>query len=239
MRAMPSRAAVSRSITLALVAGALVCSAACGGSVVTTGNGGNGGSGGSGSGGGPLAACGDQCSPDQVASACQDDCARIEEAGCSQVTPAECTMSCASSTTIAPTCAGLVNDYLRCAQGVTPTCTQAGDPVFPGCEAQQKAVSDCVNRNLPSVGGFGCSLTTNQCPSIPPPVGTATCSGSGSGGGGLPTTDMYSCQDSRGNVWAATCSGGTCTCTYNGGSACTCTESTTMGTCGSCCPGAG
>jgi hypothetical protein len=148
-------------------------------------------------------------------------------------------MRCSALSSTLPTCASAADDYLRCTQGGTPSCADGGAPVFPGCDTKQQALVDCANANTPSIGGFGCTLTTNQCPNIPAPKGTASCSASGSTVGGAPSTDTYQCRDAHGNTWAATCSGGTCTCTYNGAMSCTCTQSAGMGSCGSCCPGAG
>jgi hypothetical protein len=45
------------------------------------------------------------------------------------------------------------------------------------------------------------------------------------------------CQDDAGNVWQATCVGSTCSCSLNGSYACTCTMTTPIGQCNSCCPG--
>lgn len=225
---MTARPAIARLASIAALALATACAAGCSGSVVMTR---------SGDGGGESSA--GALSPSQVASACQNTCQAIENAGCAlQGSLEQCVTSCSQIPTTLPACAGQAEDYVRCAEGTTPTCGDGGTE-FPGCDSLSQALTDCVNQNIPSTGGFGCTLTTNQCPDIPPPKGTAACSAGGSAGGGGPSVDTYSCQDAQGNMWAATCSGGTCTCTYNGASACTCTQSADMGTCGSCCPGAG
>jgi hypothetical protein len=82
-------------------------------------------------------------------------------------------------------------------------------------------------------------VPADVCPDIPrlSAAGPSACSGGGGGTPGGPVTSMTSCQDGAGNTWSASCTGSTCTCTYNGGAPCTCTVTTAPGMCGSCCPG--
>jgi hypothetical protein len=230
---MPPRLTIACAPSIIVLAISVTYGVACGGSVVKT------GAGGASSGGGSLATCADSCSQDAVMSGCQGACDAIAKAGCLKDPSVDvCVMQCSALPSTLPACASAADDYLRCTQGGTPSCADGGAPMFPGCDTQQQALADCTIANF-SLGGFGCSLTTNQCPNIPAPKGSASCSVSGSSGGGRPSTDAYQCQDGNGNTWAATCSGGTCTCTYNSAMSCTCTQSASMGTCGSCCPGAG
>jgi hypothetical protein len=189
---------------------------------------------------GPLAACGDNCSPAQIAASCTATCDKIARTNCS--ISADCPMSCAALPSMAPSCVALADAYLRCLESVQATCSDAGTVQFVGCDSQQKAVDDCVGPTSNPGAGTGSHVPASVCPDIPRPVaGVNGCSGGGGGvsGGGGTVECSASCQDNAGNVWQAECSGSTCSCTYNGGPACTCTTTAAAGTCASCCPGTG
>jgi hypothetical protein len=96
---------------------------------------------------GPLATCGDNCSAAQVSASCTDICGKIAQTGCS--VGAQCPMNCATSTSMSPSCVALFDDFLRCAESVQPTCSDAGKVQFVGCDVQQEAVTACL---APSVG---------------------------------------------------------------------------------------
>lgn len=202
--------------------------------------------------GGGVASCANDCSAAQVADSCASLCDKVNQANCpGTTTDPMCTTHCTNVTSMAPACQGTLVALLRCTGPVQPTCTGAGT-VFPGCEAQEQDVNDCVadgggpgpgnvvtppSEGGPVSSGGGPSSTCTPatvCPAIPRPTGTATCSGGGGGGPNGPVSQT-TCQDETGNVWQASCVGSTCTCSYNGGSACVCT--TSAAACASCCPG--
>ena len=197
---------------------------------------------------GPLARCGGNCSPAQVAASCSATCDKVARTGCSVA--ADCPMSCAALPSMTPSCAAVADEFIRCVESLQPTCSDSGTAQFLGCDTQQQALRACVadsgssgmtatTGNGPPGGPCG-DVPASVCPDIPRPVaGAGACSGGGSGGPNGTTTSQTSCQDSAGNVWQAECAGSTCTCAYNGGQACTCTMTGSAGSCSSCCPGTG
>jgi hypothetical protein len=225
------------SLFLAISA-ALASAAGCGGVALTSQNGDA----------GPLATCGDHCSASQTAASCSDTCNKIARAGCTSAGGTDCAKGCASVTSMAPACATLANDYLRCVESVQPTCTDSGMVQFAGCDSQQQALSDCaadsgssVPTPTPTTTNPGGTVPSSVCPNIPRPgaSGVGPCSGGGGGGPNGTVSCQFSCQDSAGNTWQASCAGSSCTCSYNGGLGCSCTMTGAPGTCVSCCPGTG
>jgi hypothetical protein len=203
---------------------------------------------------GPLATCGDNCSQTQVAASCSSTCGKIVQAGCSFGT-GDCATSCSNVVSVMPSCSSLALAFLRCLETNEPTCSAGmGSMVdFVGCDSAEQGLQSCLDSNVrpvvvspvgsagPAVGSAG-PVPASVCPNIPRPVGGAgACAGggggSGSSGANAPTCDS-TCQDSTGNTWQASCADSTCTCSYNGGSPCTCTQTGPPGTCSSCCPGA-
>jgi hypothetical protein len=206
---------------------------------------------------GSLATCGDNCSIAQVSASCSDICGKIAQAGCS--VDAQCPMSCAAVISMSPSCAALVDGFLRCVESVQPICSDAGMVQFAGCDTQQQALGACFAQSGssgptpspsavgappagpsigPSANPGGCAdVPASVCPAIPRPMvaGPSSCSGGGGGGPNGTTISQMTCEDSAGNVWQSECAGSTCTCAYNGDQACTCTI-TGSPTC-SCCPG--
>jgi hypothetical protein len=190
---------------------------------------------------GPVATCGGNCSSAQVAASCSATCDKIARAGCAfSARGTDCGAGCAMALAMAPSCASEIDAYLRCAESTEPTCTQAGDVMFPGCESAMQALQACGSSSttMPPSGG-ACAVPTTVCPAIPRPAGgPSSCLGGGGGGPAAPTMSTSSCQDQAGNTWSASCIGSICTCSYNGHSSCTCTMTTAAGACNSCCPGA-
>jgi hypothetical protein len=206
---------------------------ACGGSVILTDE--NSAS---------IATCGANCSPSAVATTCAATCAKLERLSCPNAVPAtDCASSCMSVTTLSSTCASLAYAYLRCADAVDPTCDGSGNVTFPGCDAAQKAVSDCVSQSPVVVGttpgGTVPAMPGDVCPNIPRPAGGAgSCAGGGGGGPGAPATYETTCQDAQGDTWQASCTGSSCTCTFNSVTTCVCSMTVSSGgAIASCCPG--
>jgi hypothetical protein len=210
---------------------------------------------GSGAPAGPLAACGDSCSQSEVSASCSSICAKLAQAGCSAGS-GDCATSCSSAVSMTPACSSLALAFLRCLETAQPTCPTSRQAQFVACDSAQQSLEDCLNRagptvvtspSGPSAGGplgAGSPVPADVCPDIPRPVGGGSCSGGGSAsasgsssGSGATATCESSCQDSAGNTWQASCAGSTCTCTFNGGQACTCMMTGAPGTCSSCCPG--
>jgi hypothetical protein len=189
-------------------------------------------------GSGPLATCGDSCSPAQVSSSCSAICDKIAQAGCSAGS-GDCVTGCATSVSMTPACSSQALAFLRCIETMEPTCSASGmAQSFVGCDSQQQALEGCYRGSSNPARGPGGAVPASVCPGIPRPVGGGECSASVSvaPGSNGPTACGASCQDSTGNKWQADCSGSTCTCTYNGGQSCTCAM--TGAGCSSCCPGA-
>lgn len=194
---------------------------------------------------GPLATCGDTCTAAEITASCMMTCDKIARSACSSGNGNDCPMSCPALVSMSPSCMSVATDFLRCIEPVDPTCAEAGIAQYSGCDAQQQALTDCLNGGLSPVptpgSSSGSTVPSSVCPSIPRPAagGAGACSGGGgAGGSGGPQTCTTSCQDMTGNTWQANCSGSTCTCTYNGGMACTCAMASSGG-CSSCCPGTG
>jgi hypothetical protein len=196
---------------------------------------------------GPLATCGDNCTATEIAASCQATCDKIARTPCSVGPSSDCTTGCSNLVPMAPTCAPLALAFLRCIEPLEPTCSDAGIADFTPCDSAQQALSGCVadagtSPTVPS-GPAGGGVPADVCPNIPRPAagGAGACSGGGGASSGEDAgapTCTTSCQDSKGNVWAANCTGTTCICTFNGGQACTCTMAGAGGGCTSCCPGA-
>jgi hypothetical protein len=193
---------------------------------------------GSGSGTGPLASCGDSCSPAQVTASCSGTCDKIARAQCSSGS-GDCVTGCADTVSMTPACSSLALAFLRCLETQEPTCSDSGTAqYFGGCDSQQQALETCfVGSSNPAKGPAG-TVPASVCPDIPrPSAGESSCSAGASvmPGSNGPATCNVSCQDGKRNTWAADCSGSSCTCTYNGGLPCTCVM--TGSGCSSCCPG--
>ncbi len=198
--------------------------------------------------GGSLSSCGANCTVDQVTSSCSSTCAKMIQAGCSKESSSDCTASCVKFGNSANCPAA--QQFLRCAESVTPTCS-AGEPDFgPSCGAILKEANHCAsgNESVVSVSPPGGSSGVpgvpiddpTICPDIPRPTTVAGCAGGGSApieGVDAALQCTSSCQDGTGNVWEADCDGTTCACTYNRAHACTCVMTQTAGACPSCCPG--
>jgi|HubBroStandDraft_4_1064222.scaffolds.fasta_scaffold09020_1 hypothetical protein len=181
--------------------------------------------------------------PAEVAASCQATCTRMMQAGCA--VSSTCPMDCSTFATMAPACAPLADAFIQCTEAMEPDCTNGGNAAFTSCDPEELAVENC----FVEAGVVGSSVTTSGgaspvpadvCPAIPrpPAQGLGSCSESSGGSGGAgaePAICASYCTDSAGNVWGATCEGSTCTCTYNGGMACTCAMSDAGG-CNSCCP---
>ena len=118
--------------------------AACGGSVVLVDMGG----------GGSVASCGDSCSTSQVEGSCASTCDKVAALNCPGTTPdPSCAAHCAEASSMFPSCASASTDFLRCAESVQPVCGGPGT-LFPGCEAQEQALSDCAaDAGPPSTSG--------------------------------------------------------------------------------------
>jgi len=209
-------------------------SAGCGGATLA----------GSDGGGGPLNRCGGDCSPAQVAASCSAICGKIAQTGCSA--GAECPMNCAAVATMTPSCATLADGFLRCLESASPAC-DSGTVEFPDCDSEVQALGDCLIDSgsigataAPGsgpTGGLCGDVPATVCPNIPRSgAGVTSCSGSGGGGPNGVVAFTASCQDGVGDVWAADCSGSTCTCTYNGAESCACAMTGPTGLC-ACCPG--
>ncbi len=192
---------------------------------------------------GALASCGDNCSPAQVSASCADICQKIAQSGCSSGSN-DCMTSCSQLPAMAPSCTSAAYAFLRCLEGMQPTCDSSGEAQFlGGCDSQEQALSNCVGTSTtvtvtnPGGGTGPGTVPDTVCPGIPRPSGgERSCSGFGSAAGSSGTTTCTSsCSDGAGNLWEADCAGSTCTCTFNGIDACTC-PMTTSG-CASCCPG--
>jgi hypothetical protein len=100
---------------------------------------------------GPLATCGDNCSAAQVSASCSDICGKIAQTGCS-VAP-EGPMNCAAVTSMSPSCVAVVDGFLRCVESTEPICSDAGMLQFVGCDAQQRAVTACLDDSVSSSAG--------------------------------------------------------------------------------------
>jgi hypothetical protein len=201
---------------------------------------------------GASTACNGNCSPAQIAAACSVACDKVAKAGCPRTSNADCPANCASLPSMAPpACASAQEAILRCAESAQATCTATGEVQFPACEAADQALIGC----LADSGAFGtpptayaydggpssgacASVPADVCPSIPRPTGASSCGGFGGAGPNAPAMTTTQCQDRAGNTWQASCTGSTCTCTYNGGSSCMCTMTGPNNTC-PCCPGTG
>src|SRR5580693_991143 len=95
-------------------------------------------------GAGPLASCGDNCSPAQVSASCADICQKIAQSGCSSGS-SDCMSSCSQLPAMAPSCTSAAYAFLRCIEGMQPTCDSSGDAQFKGgCDSQAQALSNCV-----------------------------------------------------------------------------------------------
>lgn len=200
----------------------------CGGQTNSSSNGGT----------GPLATCGDNCSPGQVSASCSTICDKIAQARCSSGN-GDCMTGCMGTVSMTPECSSQALAFLRCIEAMEPTCSDSGlAQYFAGCDSPQQALETCyVARSNPAKGPSG-GVPASVCPVIPRPsagIGECSAGANASAGGSAPTTCSAACQDTTGNRWAADCSGSTCTCTYNGELACTCTMTGTG--CSSCCPG--
>jgi hypothetical protein len=187
---------------------------------------------------GPLATCGDTCSPGQVSASCSTICNKVAQTRCSSRT-GDCMTGCMNAVSMTPECSSQALAYLRCIEAMEPMCSDSGMlQYFAGCDSQQQALESCYAGSSNPARGPSGAVPSSVCPDIPRPVGIGECSAgaAGSAGGSGPATCNAACQDNSGNRWAADCSGSTCTCTYNGMMPCTCTM--TGPGCSSCCPGA-
>ena len=73
---------------------------------------------------GPLATCGDSCTPTEVSSACTDICDKIAQAKCSSGGGISCPTSCANITSMTPPCTSVAVAFLRCIENAQPTCSK-------------------------------------------------------------------------------------------------------------------
>jgi hypothetical protein len=190
---------------------------------------------------GPLERCGNHCTAADVSASCQATCNKISQAACAGAQTSDCVQGCTDMAATGAACAPLAYSYLRCVEPMQPSCSDAGILQFAACNAEWQSLEACgVDAGTVRTGpGGGAGVPPDVCPDIPrPPVGAPLTCGGGGGGGAVAggATCMSSCQDSAGNVWAADCAGAACTCSYNGGQACTCTILQDSG-CRSCCPG--
>jgi hypothetical protein len=190
---------------------------------------------------GPLATCGDNCSLAQVAAACSDTCGKAAEAGCSA--GSDCAKDCSDMASTGP-CAPLAYAFLRCLETTQLTCLDSGTAQTGPCDSQREAFGACTSDSAAAAptsnpfGGACGGVPSDVCPDIPRPGPATVCNAAGDPGPNGPMTSTASCQDRAGNVWNADCTGSSCTCTYNGGNACTCTSPASVGPCStSCCPG--
>ena len=136
---------------------------------------------------------------------------------------------------MAAVCAPLADGFIRCMDSVQPDGSDGGNEAFAACAPEQLALASCYV--AAGVSGQPAPVPADVCPGIPrPPAVLASCSAGESVGGTSGENCTSSCQDNAGNVWAAKCLGSTCTCTYNGGRACTCTMTDPDVGCNSCCP---
>jgi hypothetical protein len=152
-----------------------------------------------------------------VPGTCAAACANFDQLPCA--TPG-CEAGCADALSAATSkgCGGEFEAFLECES--QPGSMSCGQGTVTGCTAQGDAVATCEDPPPPPPPG--CEGIPNPSPSL------LRCAGAGD-----PSDFTGSCSDRYGNTWTTTCQGSTCSCEYNGQTACTCAY--TVGS--PCCPG--
>jgi hypothetical protein len=200
----------------------------CGGSVVeggeagaagaSAGSGGATGNGGSGAGGTTTAgAAGVAGAGGSPAASCPTVCEKLVQSGC--YTGSSCTKDCENGRdeAVKAGCALQYDAMLGCLMGALVSCDAQGELKIAGCDDAQVAAKKCLQP------------PPDQCASMPFPVGGTQCGGTSDPNGSC----SFECTDANQHHWSSKCSGGTCTCSYEGQEMCKCAGSCDV----FCCPG--
>src|SRR5882672_425514 len=140
--------------------------------------------------------------------ACARICSRFDRTCGPDLAGSSCTSDCVKMRPDGDPCSPRWDAFLACALDAPLDCADG----IKGCDDQERAYKQCPSVSTPDPSSPAPNPDPGgACSSIPPMVGTGSCSAGAAVG---QASCQLSCEDGKGNVWDAVCDGSSCQCSF-------------------------